>query len=141
MMEGMIFGIEGYDDDPREVYGIAEIRHLYMSFHEAWPYWLYFSNLHTDVLRTMVYCCLSSIAAIKVDGRPNVAVEYKPLELHRFVRDDFGPMNVMCDRAEMSERMIYGRSKAVFEYFDMPFDAESPAATAHAKPRLANGLG
>ncbi len=74
----------------------------------------------------MVFCCLPSIAAMKVDGGPNVAVEYKPLELLRFVSNDFGPMNVMCDRAELSERLIYDRSKAVFEYFHMPFDSEPP---------------
>ena len=35
-------------------------------------------------------------------------------------------MNAMCDRAEMLERGIYGRSKAIFEYFGLPFDAEPP---------------
>jgi hypothetical protein len=71
-------------------------------------------------------CCLPSIAALKVDGRPNVAVEYAPLELIRFIGNDFGPMNVMCDLAEMTERLIYDRSKVVFGYFDLPFDAEPP---------------
>ena len=32
----------------------------------------------------------------------------------------------MCERAEMFERLIYERSKAVFEYFGLPFDAERP---------------
>ena len=126
MMNGMIFGIEGYDDDPREVHSIPEIRRFYTVFHGAWPYWLYFCNLDTEVLKTMVFCCLPSIATLNVDGKPNVAVEYKPLELLRFVSDDFGPMNVMCDRAELAERLIYARSSAVFQYFDMPFDAEPP---------------
>jgi len=127
MMNGMMFGIEGYDDDPREVYSIAEIRHLYSSFHEAWPYWLYFCNLHTEVLRTMVFCCLSSIAAMKVDGRLNIAVEYKPLELVRFVGNDFGPMNAMCERAEMAERLIYNRSKAIRVRFKTlsPYDCST----------------
>ena len=126
MMDRMIFGIEGYDDDQREVHSIPEIRRFYTAFHDAWPYWLYFCNLDTEVLKMMVVCCLPSIAALKVDGQPTVAVECKPLELLGFVSNDFGPMNVMCERAEMPERMIYDRSKAVFEYFDMPFNAEPP---------------
>jgi hypothetical protein len=126
MMNGMIFGIEGYDDDPREVHSIPEVRSFYRAFHEAWPYWLYFCNLDAEALKMMVFCCLPSIAAMKVDGKPNVAVKYDRLELLRFVSNDFGPMNAMCDRAELPERLIYDRTKAVFQHFDMPFDAEPP---------------
>jgi hypothetical protein len=126
MMNVMMFGIEGYDDDPREVHSIPEIRRFYAAFHDAWPYWIYFCNLETEALRMMVLCCLPSIAAIKVDGRPNVAVNYDRLELLHFIGNDFGPMNAMCDRAEMFERLIYDRTRAVFGYFDLPFDAEPP---------------
>lgn len=127
MMNALAFGIEGYDDDPREVPTIPEIRRFYTAFHAAWPYWLYFCNLDTEALRMMVLCCLPSIAALKVDGRAKVAVEYSPLELVRFVGNDFAPMNVMCDRAKLPEQMIFNRSKAVFEYFNLPFDAEPPS--------------
>jgi hypothetical protein len=127
MMGTLMFVIEGYDDDPREVHSIPEIRRFYTAFHEAWPYWLYFCNPETEALRMMVLCCLPSIAAIKVDGRPNVAVNYDRLELLHFIGNDFGPMNAMCDRAEMFERLIYDQSKAVFGYFDLPFDAEPPS--------------
>jgi len=127
MMNVMMFGIEGYDDDQREVHSIPEIRQFFRAFHKAWPYWLYFCNLETEALKMMVFCCLPSIAAIKVDGRPNVTVEYKPPELLDLVSNDFEPMNVMCDRAGLAERLIYDRSKAVFEYFDMPFHAEPPS--------------
>jgi len=126
MMNCFVFCIEGWDDDPREVHSIPEIRSFYVAFHEAWPYWLYFCNLETEALRMMVLSCLPSIVAVKVDGRPNVAVEYAPLELVHFIGNDFGPMNAMCDQAEMFERLIYDRSKAVFGYFALPFDAEPP---------------
>lgn len=126
MMNTMMFGIQGYDDDPREVHSIPEIRSFYNSFHEAWPYWLFFCNLDTEALRMMVMCCLPSIVAVKVDGRPNVAVEYDRLELLHFLGKDFMPMNAMCDQAQMSERSIYDRSKAVFGYFNLSFDAPPP---------------
>lgn len=125
-MDRMIFVISGYDDDAREVHTIPEVRRFYTAFHQAWPYWLYFCDLHTEALKMMVMCCLPSFAAMKVDGSPNVAVKYDPLELLRFVSNDFGPMNTMCERAEMPERMIYDRSKAIFEYFGMPFNVEPP---------------
>src|SRR5260370_32241457 len=113
-MGTLMFMVGGYDDDPREIHTVPEIRQFYKRLHEAWPYWLCFCNLETELLRSMVMCCLASIAAIKMDGQPNVGVEYKPLELLNFVSTDFGPMNEMCDRAEMAERLIYDQSKAVF---------------------------
>lgn len=126
MMGTLMFGIEGYDHDPREVHSIPEIRRFYTAFHEAWPYWFYFCNLETEALRMMVLCCLPSIEAIKVDGRPNVAVNYDRLDLLHFISGDFSPMNAMCDQAAMTERLIYNRTKAVFEYFELPFDAAPP---------------
>jgi hypothetical protein len=126
MMNVIMFGIEGYDDDLREIHSIPEIRSFDAAFHDAWPYWIYFCNLETEALQMMVMCCLPSIVAMKVDGRPNVAVNYDRLELLQFLSKDFMPMNEMCDRAKMSERSIYDRSKAVFGYFDLPYDAEPP---------------
>ena len=35
-------------------------------------------------------------------------------------------MNALCERGEMFERLIYERSKRVFEYFGLPFDAPPP---------------
>ncbi len=105
---------------------IPEIRQFYAAFREAWPYWLYFCNLDTDELRTMVLCCLPSIAALKVDQEPFVKVECDPLELLEFLRANFGPMNAMCERGGMFERPLYERTKAIFEYFGLPFDVRPP---------------
>jgi hypothetical protein len=44
MMDRMVFSIEGYDDDPREIHAIPQIRRFYSAFHGAWPYWLYFCS-------------------------------------------------------------------------------------------------
>ena len=126
MMNAFVFCVEGWDSDPREIHTIPEVRRFYAAFHEAWPYWLYFCNLDTDVLRTMVCCCMKAVTAIKVDGQPKVGVQYDPLELLHFIGRDFAPMNLICERAEMFERGIYDRSKAVFGCFNLPFDAEPP---------------
>ena len=74
----------------------------------------------------MVSCCLKSFTAIKVDGQPNCAVEYDPVELLQFIGQSFLPMNVMCERAEMSEQFIYDRTKEIFDYFGLPFDTAQP---------------
>lgn len=124
MMGSMVLCVDGYDHDPREIHTIPEVRRFYSTFHEAWPYWLYFCNLDTDTLRTMTMCCMNSLNAIKVDGSPQVQVEYEPMELLQFLARDLNHMNAMCDRGGMFESLIYDRSKAVFEYFGLRFDAE-----------------
>jgi len=70
----------------------------------------------------MVMCCLESMDALKVKGQDQVQVSIDPLEVVRFVSGGFVPMNEMCERAGMSERQIFDRTKAVFEYFNLPFD-------------------
>ena len=141
MMNRFVFCIEGYDSDPREIHSIPEVRRFYSAFHEAWPYWLYFCNLDAgdETLRMMVLCCLPSITAMQVDGQPNVAITYAPLDQLNFIKRDFMPMNAMCDRGQMSERGIYDRSKAVFEHFGLPFDAEPPAPASSVAPHPAPG--
>jgi hypothetical protein len=74
----------------------------------------------------MVMCCLESLDALKVKGQSQVKVSISPLEVVRFISGGFVPMNEMFERAGMSERQIYNRTKAVFEYFNLPFDVGTP---------------
>ena len=87
---------------------------------------LYFCNLDVDTLRSMVMCCLPEVSTMQVDGKSEVAITFDPLDALNFIKHDFMRMNLMCERAEMFERRIYDRSKAIFEYFGLPFDAEPP---------------
>ncbi len=126
LMNNFIFGIEGWDDDPREIHAIPEIRRFYLAFHDAWPYWLYFCNLEMDTLRAMTMCCLPSINVMQKEGQVQVAVTCEPLDLLNFIKRDFMPMSLMCERAGMFEERIYDQTKAVFEYFNLPFDPGPP---------------
>jgi hypothetical protein len=133
MMNCFVFCVEGWDADSREIHLIPEIRRFYSAFHDAWPYWLYFCNLDSDTLSAMTLCWLPEVATMQVDGQTQVAVTYDPLAILSFLKQDFPPMNLMCDRAEMFEDRIFDRTKVVFEYFGLPFDvgaggANSPAA-------------
>ena len=130
MLNSFVFCVEGWDSDPREIHMVPEIRRFYSAFHAAWPYWLYFCNLDVDTLTAMTMCCLPSTNTMQVDGHIQVKVTCDPLDLLNFLNRDFVPMNLMCERAGMYERYIYDRTKAVFEYFNLPFDAEPPPLPA-----------
>lgn len=126
MMDTLVFLFDGYNDHPDELYAIPEIRRFCVSFHSAWPYWLYFCNLENDGLQMMIFCCLNTLSAVKVKGAIQCRVEYDPVELIEFVAADFPSMNEICERAGMNELAIYERTKAIFEYFNFPFDAPPP---------------
>ena len=136
MMNCFVFCVEGWDDDPREIHLIPEVRRFYSGFHEAWRYWLYFCNLDGDTMRSMVMCCLPDVSTMQVDGQTKIAVTCDPLDLLNFIKRDVMPMNLMCGRAEMFESRIYDRSRAVFEYFGLRFDAEPPPLIATKRQLL-----
>ncbi len=75
----------------------------------------------------MTLCYLESITAIKIDGNPDCAVQYDPIELLQFISENFPHMNAMCEKAGMTERGIYDRSKHVMEYFGFPYDVPPPS--------------
>lgn len=120
------FMVHGYDDHPHEVYAIEEVRAFYRELWDQWPYWLFFCDLRTEGLLMMTLCCLNQLSGAKKLGEPSTQVMLDPMELIRFISDGFIPMNEMFERAAAPEMAIYRRTKAVMEYYKMPFDAPPP---------------
>ena len=50
-------------------------------------------------------------------------LEYDSTELLRFLARDFVHMNSMCDRGGMREPDIEARTRSLFEYFNLPYQA------------------
>ncbi len=61
----------------------------------------------------------SAISTRTEDGNPNVKVEYDPLELLDFLKQNFVHMNAVCERAGMFDRHVEARTDAVFEFFGL----------------------
>lgn len=40
--KSLVLSVDGYDDDPREIYEIPEIRSFFSQLNDQWPYWLWF---------------------------------------------------------------------------------------------------
>ena len=126
MMGKFQFLVEGWDDDPQELYAIPEVRKFYQHFHRVWPYWFFFCDLQTETLTMMTLCLMPNLSGIKRLGEPMAAVEYDPMDLIRFIEKNFGPLNAMMERAGMSEMDIYNRTRDVFLHYKLPYDAGPP---------------
>ena len=59
-------------------------------------------------------------------GEPRAVVEYDPMDLLKFIIKKFGPLNAMMARAGMGEMDFYNRTRDVFHYFNLPYDAPPP---------------
>jgi hypothetical protein len=70
--------------------------------------------------------CLRSVNSMQVDGQIQVLVRCDPLDLLNILKEDFLPMNLMCERAGMFEDRIFDRTKALFEFFGLPFEGRRP---------------
>ena len=117
----LIFYLEDYDCDPRQLHAIAEVRRFCAAFHRRWPYWLYFCDLGQDDLKFMTFCCLDSFAAMQVDGQTNAAIGYDRQELDRFLEADRAPLQELCARAGLRPRETSQRFAQVHAYFQKRF--------------------
>lgn len=126
MMGSFVFLVDGWNDDPNELYAIPEVRKFYQHFYSAWPYWFFFCDLHTETLQMLTFCLLPNLTGFKRVGEPKAAVEYAPMDLINFITKNFGPLNMMMERAGMSEMDIYNRTGELFRYFNLPYDAPPP---------------
>jgi hypothetical protein len=59
-------GVEGYDDDPREIYEIQEIRDFYKKLDGEWPYLLFFANIDSsDCLPLITWCLIDNFSVVR----------------------------------------------------------------------------
>jgi hypothetical protein len=126
MMDTFHFAVHGFDDDPHEVYAIESVRQYYQKLHKEWPYAFYFCDLRGESLMMLTMCCLNNLSGRKREGEPLAQVEIDPMELLQFIMAGWAPMNEICERAGLSERAIYDRSKAIMHYYNLPYDVPPP---------------
>jgi hypothetical protein len=110
--------VGGYDDDPRELWEIPEVRRFFQALLKAWPYAPYFCDLGNGSMISMFQSCLNSIMTRRVDGFGGASVTYDPHELVRLLEQTMGACRELWTRAELPIPAVGERFKAVFEYFN-----------------------
>ena len=101
---------EGYDDDPREVYEIPEVRRFCATLDRRFPYWFYFLTTVTDNLKVMTFC----LVRVKVIRPGQLWVD--PDDLQRFLILHIGAMNTVFDRYSLGEEAKLALTEALCEY-------------------------
>ncbi len=91
----------GYDDDPRELEAIPEVREWFAKLFAAWPYWSFFAS-RVDQTVPLVLTLL--LPGENVVGEPGmVGWSFDPEELGPLLLEMFGHQNELIERLDIGE--------------------------------------
>ena len=94
----MTLVVDGYNNDPRELVDIPEVRTILRRLEAEWPYWAFFFNQVDDSIKLLLSC---------VAGR-------------RFLGN--GAVEMDADLVAGAMARAFGGMNSVFERFDFPED-------------------
>lgn len=101
----------GFDDDPREVYEIPDVRRFCVELDKLFPYWFYFLSTDNETLK-MIAFCLVPVTKIA----PGL-VKPSRLGLASFLASHFLAMNTLFENYRLEEEINIEISDRVNEYF------------------------
>ena len=104
----VMFGITGYDEDPRELFEIPEVRRWVIELDVKWPYWFFFLWPGQRSTLPLIAFCLCPFTVLPQGGKL-----IEPEALAAFQTRAFVAMNGICEwlgdsdevNIEMSDRI------------------------------------
>ncbi len=141
MMNSVAFTVVDYDEDPREIFEIPEVRVFYAKLWESWPYWFFFCNLECGEMLALVSCVVPNQIKVTDLGRNTVGVKYQPSAFAQFFDRGTRHAIMVCARAGLSEQQILARIDAVDSFFDIgsPLAATPTVSTVPLEPPNPSG--
>lgn len=110
--------IEGYDDDPRELWEIPEVVAWFKAVEARVKYWFYFLRADTDSpslpLLTYCVCEVRPVPELREGPSANPPVEFDPPVLEGFLLRNFQWLNELAERLGLSEEENKRISQAIF---------------------------
>jgi len=101
----------GYDDDPRELFEIDEVRSFVRKLDDEFPFWLFFLSKRHLGLQCLMLCMLPPF--LTDEGR----LETFPERISQFLTKRWFPaMNQVCEYAGFSEPQIEELTDRVVNY-------------------------
>ena len=105
----MTLVVDGYNNDPRELVDIPEVRTLLRGLESSWPHWAYFFNQVDDSIKLLLSC----VAGSRFLGRG--AVELDADLVAAALGRAFGGMNLIFDRFGFPEDELEKMSNGLVE--------------------------
>lgn len=106
----LFFG--GYDDDPRELWQIPEVRQFVRRLDAVFPYWFFLADLESETLLVIAKCICFTAAAGPGHGTVNKA------DLRAFAERQFDGMNQLWELHSLPEERLCEVSEAIARFFE-----------------------
>lgn len=84
--ESVLFQVDGYDDDPRELTEIPEARAYFRALAAEWPHWLWFLHRHAGAV-ALLMAMLCEISVLRGPGGRRGTAFRDTREIHRTMLD------------------------------------------------------
>jgi hypothetical protein len=108
----MTLVVDGYNDDPRELVDIPQVRTLLCNLEAAWPYWAFFFNQVDDSIKLLLSCAAGS----RFLGRG--AVEMDAQRVSAVLSHGFAGMNELFERFDFPEDELELMSRGLVEVLE-----------------------
>lgn len=111
---------DDFDNDPRELFEIKEIRDWVLSLFEmsnCWPYLIITDLKISGFMKLLVLCQLNPSEIIRNDTTQKFKVPFDPQKLMDFVKILFNKLNEYCDEHGLSEETNKEISNNILHYY------------------------
>ena len=98
---------DGYDDDPRELFEIPEVRRYLKALDARWPYWFFFLSQADESIKLLESCLCDTIEVIP--GVNSIDVE----QLEKYLARHFSALNRYSESINLPESRIEEISEGV----------------------------
>lgn len=115
--DSLVVTVRGYENDPRELCEISEVRQFFQSLHKEWPHALFFLNTAEADLKTYFYCLLPSVNVQRRAGTAGSAIHYGREELFQAIGHSILFLETTCEQAGLGAGEFRKRSRATLRYF------------------------
>ncbi|WP_157101587.1 hypothetical protein [Nocardia shimofusensis] len=124
-MGAVDLAIHGYDHTPTELFEMDLVRSFVRHLDEAFPYWLFFSSLHSASLQMIALCFLPPFLTDE-GKRQHFGPRLNDLLLKRWIP----ALNQMAEYVGLTDTELRDRSDAAIDYFTL-----GPAVSTKGSPQ------
>jgi hypothetical protein len=103
--------VDGYNDDPRELFEIPEVRAYIKRLDQAWPYWFFFLSQADESIKLLESCLCETIEV--VPGVTSIDLE----QLERSLARHFAAMHRLGEELDLPEEIREDVAEGIISMF------------------------
>jgi hypothetical protein len=103
--------VDGYNDDPRELFEIPEVRAYFKRLDQVWPYWFFFLSQADESIKLLESCLCETIEV--VPGVTSIDLE----QLERSLARHFAAMHRLGEELDLPEEIREDVAEGIISMF------------------------